>query len=82
MAERLVVLSDGPLIDVPDLPSLLRFSAARETGVVRTLEAVEAEHVQRVLEASGGNQSRAAELLGIDRKTLRAKLKSEASVDG
>lgn len=73
--ERLVVLSDGPRIDVPDLPSLLRFSAAKESEVSRTLEAVETEYVHRVWEASGGNQSRAAEVLGIDRKTLRAKLK-------
>ena len=73
--KRLVVLSDGPEIDVPDLPSLLRFSAAREPDAVRTLEAVEAEHIRKVLAAEGGNQSRAAEVLGIDRKTLRTKLK-------
>ena len=40
----------------------------------RTLAEVEAEYVQSVLASVGGNKSRAAEVLGIDRKTLRSKL--------
>lgn len=35
--QRLVVMTDGDLIDVPDLPSLMRFSALREAGLDRTL---------------------------------------------
>jgi DNA-binding NtrC family response regulator len=73
--KRLVWMNDGDVIDVPDLPALMRFHAARETASSRTLEAVEVEHIRRVLVAEGGNQSRAAEVLGIDRKTLRAKMK-------
>lgn len=71
---RLVVMSDGKLVDAPDLPSLLRYSA-KGPEVARTLEAVEDEHIRRVMSVLGSNQSRAAEVLGIDRKTLRAKLR-------
>jgi DNA-binding protein Fis len=53
----------------------MRFSALRETGFHRTLAEVEAEYIRNVLESVSGNKSRAAEILGIDRKTLREKLK-------
>ncbi|MCX5723509.1 MAG: sigma-54 dependent transcriptional regulator [Nitrospirae bacterium] len=39
------------------------------------LEAIERLHIQRVLEASGGNKTHAAKTLAIDYKTLLAKLK-------
>lgn len=39
------------------------------------LEQVEKPLLERVLDYSGGNQSRAAEVLGINRGTLRKKLK-------
>ena len=73
--QRLVVMTDGDIIDVPDLPPLMRFSALREVGLRRTLAEMEAEYVHNVLASVGGNKSRAAEVLGIDRKTLRSKLK-------
>jgi two-component system response regulator HydG len=74
--KRLVVMSDESSVDVPDLPQLMRFSALSETGLDRTLADVEAEHVRNVLASVDGNKTRAAEILGIDRKTLREKLKS------
>jgi two-component system response regulator HydG len=73
--QRLVVITDGDLIEVPDLPSLMRFSALRKTGFTRTLAEVEAEYIRNVLADVDGNKTRAAEILGIDRKTLREKLK-------
>ena len=76
--QRLVVMNDEDLIDAPDLPSLMRFSALRETGLHRTLAEVEAEHIRNVLASAEGNKTRAAETLGIDRKTLREKLKKYA----
>jgi len=73
--QHLVVMTDGDLIEVPDLPSLMRFSALRKTGFTRTLAEVEAEYISNVLAEVHGNKTRAAEILGIDRKTLREKLK-------
>jgi DNA-binding NtrC family response regulator len=75
LIQRLVVMSEGELIEVPDLPSLLRFSALRETGFDRTLAEVEAEYIRNVLASVDGNRTRAAKILGIDRKTLREKVK-------
>lgn len=74
--QRLVVMSEDELVEVPDLPSLMRFSALRETGFRRTLADVETEYIRNVLAGVNGNKSRAAEILGIDRKTLREKLKN------
>jgi two-component system response regulator HydG len=73
--QRLVVMAEGDIIDVPDLPSLMRFSALHGTGLNRTLDEVEIEYVQNVLASVDGNKTRASEILGIDRKTLREKLK-------
>ena len=73
--QRLVVMTDGDVIEVPDLPTLMRFSALRERGLTRTLAEVEAEYISNVLASVDGNKTRAAELLGINRKTLREKLR-------
>lgn len=73
--QRLVIMSEGDIIEVPDLPSLMRFSALRGIGTNRTLAAVEVEYILSVLARVDNNKTRAAEILGIDRKTLREKLK-------
>jgi two-component system response regulator HydG len=75
LVQRLVVMTEGPEIDAADLPSLLRFAAPSSRGAARTLAEVEAEHVLAVLAGTGGNRTRAAEILGIDRKTLGQKLR-------
>ena len=43
---------------------------------------LEREHIERVLEDEGGNNTRAAQRLGLDRKTLYRKLEEYARVDG
>jgi len=78
--QRLVVMNDAALIEVADLPSLMRFSALRGVGLHRTLAEVETEHVRNVLASVNGNRTRAAQILGIDRKTLREKLKTPEEV--
>jgi two-component system response regulator HydG len=75
VTQRLVVMTDDDLIEVPDLPCLMRFTALRKTGFTRSLAEVETEYIGNVLESVDGNKTRAAEILGIDRKTLRQKLK-------
>lgn len=79
VVQRLVVMNDGDTVDVADLPELMRFSALRGTGLTRTLAEVEREHILRVLESVDGNKTRAAGILGIDRKTLREKLKDSTA---
>jgi len=74
VVQRLVVMTDGDLIEVSDLPSLMRFSSLRETGLNRTLAEVEAEYIRNVLVSVNGNKTKAAQILGIDRKTLREKI--------
>lgn len=73
--QRLVIMSEEQLIDVPDLPPFMRFSAMKEKGIKRTLEEVENEYIMNVLAGVDNNKTHAAEILGIDRKTLREKLK-------
>ena len=74
--QRLVVMTDEEnVVDVPDLPSLMHFSALGRGGFDRTLAQVEVEYIRNVLASVAGNRSRAAEILGIDRKTLREKIK-------
>lgn len=75
LMQRLVILSDDDIIDVPDLPESFRFSAGRTKGLDRTLEEVERNHIMNVLAANQNNISQTAIVLGIDRKTLREKLK-------
>ena len=77
--QRIVVMSEGDQVEVPDLPSLMRFSALREKSLNRTLAEVEVEYIRNVLASVGGNKTKAAQILGIDRKTLREKLKQNNS---
>jgi len=76
LIQRLVVMTDREIIDTPDFPPHMRFSAMREIGFSRTPAAVEAEYIKNVLASVKNNKTRAAEILGIDRKTLREKLKN------
>jgi DNA-binding NtrC family response regulator len=79
VVQRLVVMNEGGVVEVPDLPSLMRFSGLRNASFNRTLAEVEAEYIRNVLASVNGNRTRAAEILGIDRKTLREKLKPSAA---
>ncbi len=74
LIQRLLVMSDSKVIDVTDLPIMMRFSLGKDFGFDKTLAEVEAEYIRNVLASVDGNKSRAAEILGIDRKTLRNKL--------
>jgi two-component system response regulator HydG len=49
-------------------------------GVLReryTMEQLEREYIKKVLIEVGGNKAKAAEFLGLDRKTLYRKLQEE-----
>jgi DNA-binding NtrC family response regulator len=72
--QRLVLMSESGVLDAADLPELMRFSVSTARRLDRPLAEVEAEHISAVLASVGGNKSRAARILGIDRKTLALKL--------
>jgi Nif-specific regulatory protein len=78
--ERAVVLNTKGQIDESDLaltPALEAGSDAAVAGgaVEMTLAQLEQAHIERVLRHTGGNKSRAAAILGIERSTLDRKLK-------
>jgi DNA-binding NtrC family response regulator len=77
--ERAVVLSQGDGIELEDLMYHGISAGATSTGAItgkfQTLEDMEKEYIKAVLRAQNGNRSRTAEVLGIDRKTLWAKIK-------
>jgi DNA-binding NtrC family response regulator len=75
VVQSLVVMTDSDVIDVPDLPDLMRYAGVRDQGLNRTLAEVETAHIRNVLASVSGNKTRAAEVLGIDRKTLREKMR-------
>jgi len=72
--QRAVIMSDGT-IDVKDLPDVLKYQIDFPNNELRPLREMEKEYVQRVLNHTNGNKTKAAEILQIDRKTLREKLK-------
>jgi DNA-binding NtrC family response regulator len=71
MIERLTILADR--IDEESVHNALTAMESREK-TVETLADAEEDQIRRVLAATGGNKSKAAQLLGIERKTLYRKL--------
>lgn len=79
--EHAVALAQGPEISVDDLPPALRGAhvgptTMDETQGFATLEEITRRYVRRVLDACNGNKSRAARVLGIDRRSLYRRLDS------
>jgi len=88
--ERAVVLAPTEQIDVSDL-ALSTLASPGDTGRIAvataefepaTLAEVEQRHVLATLESTGGNKTKAARLLGIERSTLDRKLARWAKASG
>ncbi len=73
--QKMAVIVEDDIVDVSDLPEPMRFTIEREIGSNRSLVEVQQAHIENVLAGVGGNKTQAAKILGIDRKTLREKLK-------
>lgn len=73
MMERLSILAPNGWIDEPAAREALAATEPREQ-VGESLADTEIDQIRRVLSATGGNKSRAAKILGIERKTLYRKL--------
>ena len=71
LIERLTILADR--VDGETVETALMAMESRERPV-ETLTDAEEEHIRKVLAATGGNKSKAAQILGIERKTLYRKL--------
>jgi len=77
MMERLAILAPGGRIDTAAVRYAIEQMDSRESSS-ETLADTEAEQIRRVLAATNGNKSRAAKILGIERKTLYRKLEKMA----
>lgn len=71
LLERALVQAQGPELTPADLPERVRESSPRKM----TLEELERAYIAEVLDATRGKKGRAAEILGISRKTLLEKRK-------
>ena len=87
VVERAVALCEGEIVAAEDLPPAMRerknqdrLTTALAQGL--TLGELEREYIQKVLAAEGGNKTRAAQRLGLDRKTLYRKLEEYAAEGG
>jgi two-component system response regulator HydG len=78
--EQMVVMSNGPVLGVENLPQGIRPSNASPSGELKNLagmsiEQVEKEHIRSTLELTQGNREQAAKILGIGERTLYRKIK-------
>lgn len=78
--ERAVTLSRGDKILPDDLPAMIQGSRGDRRVLdeaaekMHPLHEIEKEYIKKILEKMGGNKYQAAQVLGIDRKTLYRKL--------
>ncbi len=81
--ERAVALTRHDKITIEDLPEKIRnfnggtlFIGGLDPSELVSMEEVERRYITHVLEACNGNQTQAARILGLDRKTIYRKLKA------
>ncbi|MDQ3364032.1 MAG: sigma-54 dependent transcriptional regulator [Myxococcota bacterium] len=84
--ERAVALSRGSEIDVDDLPAKVvehkstRIELSTESPAqMLTLDEMQHRYVRQVLAAVGGNKTQAAQILGIDRRSIYRRLETPAN---
>ncbi|MCK4304839.1 MAG: sigma-54-dependent Fis family transcriptional regulator [Candidatus Eisenbacteria sp.] len=86
LMERLVLMGSGERIDENELPEQIRLNLSGpraaggrgglfQPGRVPTLEEVERVSIEHALAETAWNKTKAADLLGISRQTLRTKIK-------
>jgi transcriptional regulator of acetoin/glycerol metabolism len=69
-----MIFAESDVITPDDLPSHLAINKRVRIHRSKTLEDIEKEHILNILEETGGNQSKASKMLGINRKTLYKKI--------
>ena len=73
LMEKVVILTPPPALDAEDARRALEDADPHEKPI-ESLADAEAEQIRKVLVATNGNKSRAAQILGIERKTLYRKI--------
>ncbi|WP_341214719.1 sigma-54 dependent transcriptional regulator [uncultured Wocania sp.] len=68
-----VIMSDK-IIDIAQLPEHLKYSLKFSEDQLLPLKEIEKKYIEKVLRATGNNKTKAAEILQINRKTIRQKL--------
>ena len=86
--ERALALTRYDSVTVEDLPDKIRdhrggtvFIGGDDPTELVPLEEVERRYIEHVLRAVDQNRTQAARILGLDRKTLYRKLKSNFDTD-
>jgi two-component system nitrogen regulation response regulator NtrX len=77
--ERIVIMYPQPRVDVRHLPvtGTRRLSSPVRLGSLHEVrEAAERDYILKKLEEAGGNVSRTAEMLGLERSNLYRKMKT------
>ena len=72
--ERAMVVTKGNLIELNDLSFFFPSSEADKTEKMPSLDDVEKEHIQKVLEATNGNIAQASAILKVSRLTMYNKI--------
>ncbi|WP_430612759.1 sigma-54-dependent transcriptional regulator [Flavobacterium sp. JP2137] len=74
--ERALIMSNGSVLELVDLPAEFQKNALHSTAGLQTFELAQAErkHIQLVLKHTNGNKTKTAELLGIALTTLYRKI--------
>ena len=73
VVQRAVIMCDK-IIDVAHLPEHLKYTLEFSDTSLEPLKVIEKKYIEKVLRATGNNKTKAAEILQIDRKTIRQKL--------
>ena len=71
--QRAVILCDKT-VEFIHLPAHLKYSLQHASETLQPLKVIEKQYIEKVLRATGNNKTKAAEILQIDRKTIRQKL--------
>jgi len=74
--EQALILGDGRVIRLADLPPQVKAAPTTAPEALPSLADVEKEHVARVLAATGWNKAKSARILGISKPTLYDKIRN------
>ncbi|MBT3388082.1 MAG: sigma-54-dependent Fis family transcriptional regulator [Desulfobacula sp.] len=75
LIHRSLIMNDKDIIDSVDFPDIMKFKVHYNPHLNLSLEDMSKKYIRDVVQQTGGNKTKALEILKIDRKTLLKKLK-------